>query len=331
MLHTRFTDLVGCTVPIQLAPMGAVGTPELVVAVAEAGGMGMTALPTAPAEVVAAMLDGIGAQTSKPFGFNVLMPFLDVDVVYTAAARCRYVDFYHGPVDASLVQRVHDAGALAGWQVGSADEARDAAGAGCDLLVVRGIEGGGRMYGRSSLWPLLEAVLDATDVPVLAAGGIATGRGVAAALAAGAAGVRMGTRFVATEESGAHPLYKKAICTAGAGDTVLTDEFRTGWPDEVTSSRVLRDALDAASRRPDDEPVGTMQMGPMVVDVAKLGVPPPVATSDGDVAAMAMYAGESAALIDRVEPAAAVVQRVATQAGQLLARAVAAGDETPVR
>ena len=154
----------------------------------------------------------------------------------------RLVDFYHGPVDAAVVARVHDGGAFAGWQTGDVDEARAAADAGCDVLVVRGTEGGGRMYGGRSLWPLLAEVLDAVDVPVLAAGGIASGRLLAAALAAGADGVRLGTRFVATLESGAHDAYKQALVTAPGDGTVLTEAYATMWPDTVRTARVLRRA-----------------------------------------------------------------------------------------
>jgi NAD(P)H-dependent flavin oxidoreductase YrpB (nitropropane dioxygenase family) len=224
------------------------------------------------------------------------------------------VDFYHGDPDAALVERVHGHGALAGWQVGSVADARAAADAGCDVLVVRGTEGGGRMYGKRSLWPLLVEVLDAVDVPVVATGGIAEGRGVAAALAAGAAGVRMGTRFVATPESGAHPAYKDAIVAAGASDTVLTDAYRVMWPSGQADARVLRSALERARTLPEDAPVGKMTMGPMTVDIPRLGIAPPTATAEGDVTAMAMYAGESVASIDALEPAAELVRRIASDA-----------------
>jgi nitronate monooxygenase len=326
VLRTAFTDLVGCEVPIQLSPMGGVGTPDLVRAVTAAGAMGMTGMPMAPASMVAEALDDL-ADADGPYGFNVVMPFLDVAVVEAAAARCRYVDFYHGAVDASLVARVHDAGALAGWQVGSVDDARAAADAGCDLLVVRGTEGGGRMYGDRSLWSLLPEVLDAVSTPVLAAGGIADGRGLAAALAAGAAGVRMGTRFVATVESGAHPDYKQAVVQADSTGTVLTDDFRTGWPDERSSSRVLRIALDHSNELDNDDPVGQAHMGPLTIDVPRFGVIPPTTTTDGDIVAMAMYAGESAALVDAVEPAAEIVARTARQAEDLLRRAAPTSDD----
>src|SRR5918996_4394211 len=126
MLHTAFTDLVGCEVPIQLAPMGTICTPELMAAVNAAGGRAMTGMPMAPADAVADALEALRDRIDGPFGFNVLMPFLDVDAVEAAAARCRLVDFYHGEVDPALVERVHAAGALAGWQVGSVADARAA-------------------------------------------------------------------------------------------------------------------------------------------------------------------------------------------------------------
>jgi nitronate monooxygenase len=317
-MRTAFTDLVGCEVPIQLAPMGAICTPELVGAVAGAGAMGMTGMPGAPAPVVAEMLDALGAQVQGRFGFNVLIPFLDPDVVDVAAARCSYVDFYHGRVDASLVERVHEGGALAGWQVGSVDQARAAADAGCDLIVARGTEGGGRMHGDRSLWPLLSEVLDAVGVPVVASGGIANGRGLAAAIAAGAAGCRMGTRFVATPESGAHAAYKEAIVRADGDGTVLTDAFRTGWPDTVADARVVRSALERNASLPEDAMVATIMIGPTTLDVPRFGFVPPAAEAEGDIEAMAMYAGESAGLVDAIVPAAEIVARTVRQADDLL-------------
>lgn len=322
MIGTRFTRLVGCDVPVQLAPMGAICTPDLMAAVAGAGGMPMTSLPMAPVSVVAEYLDGVRALVRGPVGFNVLIPFVDVEAVETAAARCRVVDFYHGAVDAKLVDLVHRGGALAGWQVGSVVSAREAADAGCDLLVVRGVEGGGRMYGSRSLWPLLAEVLDAVEVPVLAAGGIAGGRLLAAAIAAGADGVRMGTRFVATKESGAHSAYKDALARAAGDATVLTEKFAAMWPDDVRTARVLAQAVARAEHAAD--PVGRMTMGPIEMEVPRFGVAPPTATATGEVDAMAMYAGESVGGVASVEDAADVVQRVVQEASELLRRAGAA-------
>jgi nitronate monooxygenase len=323
VLTTRLTQLVECSAPVQSSPMGAIVTPALVGAVTAAGGMGMTSAPGAPPAAVEELLATVREAARGPFGFNVVIPFLDEDVVRVAARGCTLVDFYCGAVDPALVRIVHDEGALAGWQVGSVDAARAAADAGCDLVVVRGIEGGGRMYGTRGLWPLLAEVLDAIDVPVLASGGIASGRLLAAALAAGADGVRMGTRFIATPESGAHDRYKESVVEASGGESVLTDAFALMWPDAVRTSRVLQRAMDASGRA-GEGPVAHATIGGTSVEVPAFAVVPPSADFDGDVEAMAMYAGESAGAVGGVSPAERVLREVVEDAEARL-RAAAPG------
>lgn len=315
-LQTSFTELVGCEVPIQLSPMPLVGTPELIGAVNNAGGMGALGTGPLPPEATIGLLDQVHAQTQRPFSVNILLPFLDLENVELAAKNATVVDFYHGPVDARLIDIVHGHGTLAGWQVGSLADAEAAAQAGCDLLIVRGVEGGGRMYGTESLWPLLVDVVESVDVPVLAAGGIGDSRGVAAALAAGAAGVRMGTRFLAASESGVHPLYREALIAASADDSVMTDEFRSDWPDELSSSRVLRSSLQAAHAF-EGEVVGALAIGPSTMPVSRFGTAPPVPGSSGAIEAMAMYAGESVRFVRSQESATEIVSRVAEGAEQL--------------
>lgn len=146
-----------------------------------------------------------------------------------AASRAQVVEIFYGDPDAVLVRTVHDSGALASWQVSSAAEAWAAVEAGCDFVVAQGTEAGGHVRGRLGLLALLPEVLGAVEVPVLAAGGVGTARGVAAALAAGADGVRVGTRFVAATESGAHPEYVAALLEASSEDTVLTETFWVQW------------------------------------------------------------------------------------------------------
>ena len=322
MLTTRFTELVGCQVPIQAAPMGAISTIDLVVCVTEAGGMGMVAPHMAPPAVVADLLDAANAKAGGPVGINFLMPFVDRATVEAAASRAKLVDFYHGAVDRSLVELVRQGGALAGWQVGSVDEARAAADAGCSVVVVRGLEGGGRMHGDRSLWPLLAEVLDALvgyRLAVLAAGGIATGRLLAAALAAGADGVRLGTRLVVAPESGAHPTYQTAVIEAQATDSVLTDAFDRMWPDPMKRSRVLRRSLDAATAFRGDV-VAEVELGGETRSLPPFHIAPPSRDTRGHVEAMPLYAGESCGAITAVEPAGAVVRRLAAEAEALLDR-----------
>jgi nitronate monooxygenase len=315
MLNTPFTDLVGCRVPIQQAGMGGVATPELAAAVADAGALGMVNMVMVPAADVAVALDALIEQTTGTVGMNFLMPFLDAAAVEVAASRARVVEFFYADPDAALVRRVHDGGALAAWQVGSLTEARAAAEAGCDFIVAQGTEAGGHVRGQVSLLPLLDAVLDAVDIPVVAAGGIATARGMAAVLAAGASGVRVGTRFVATHEANAHPAYVDALLRASAGDTVLTTAFSVMWPD--APHRVLRSCVEAAQAVKDDI-VGEMHMGVMRMPVPKFSVPSPSRDTTGTIEAMALYAGESVGAVTAVVSAGEVVRELAEGAERLL-------------
>jgi nitronate monooxygenase len=320
VLSTPFTELLGARLPLQQAPMGGVTTPELVAAVAEAGAVGMVPAQMLPADALAGLLDGLAGRTGGVVGVTFLLPFgADPAGVEVAAARSRLVDFFYGDPDPSLVARVHDGGALASWQAGSVAEARAAADAGCDLVAVQGMEGGGRIRGRVALLPLLAEVLDAVEVPVVAGGGIASARGLAACLAAGAAAVRVGTRLLATEEAGAHPAYVAALLEAGAEDAVLTDAFSVMWPPGPEPHRTLRSALEAAEAF-DGEIVGETRMGANALPVPRFGVPCPNRDTTGEIAAMVHYAGQSVGATDRVLPAAQVVTELARGAEELLRR-----------
>ncbi len=315
MLRTSFTDLVGCTVPIQLAGMPGIAT--LALAVARAGGLGMLgggAMPAAQLERALAELQEPGAV----LGVNFLMPFLDRECVAIAARAVRVVEFFYGEPERTLVEAVHRGGALASWQVGSAAEAAAAVAVGCDLVVAQGIEAGGHVRGQLGLLPLLREVLDTVAVPVVAAGGIATGRDVAAVLAAGAAGVRMGTRFVAAAESGAHPAYVAALLRAKSEETVLTEAFSVLWPN--APHRVLRSCI-AAANACTEEIMGQFDWGGMPMPVERFSVFCPTVGTRGQVDAMALYAGQSVGAVCRIEPAADIVRELVAGAERLLLRA----------
>ena len=243
MISTRFTELVGCRTPIQQAPNGDLARrAALPLAVAHAGGHGMLAAVATPRAALEATLDELAADDSRAWGVNVVVPLTPRECVELAAQRAPLLDFHQGDPDPALVDSVHQAGGLASWQIGTADEAKAAEQAGCDLIVAQGIEAAGFVRGRAGTMALLQEVLDAVSLPVLAAGGIGTARGVAAALAAGAAGVRVGTRFLAATEAGADDRYVEALVAAHAEDTVLTDRFSP--PGIPIRGRVLRTALD---------------------------------------------------------------------------------------
>jgi nitronate monooxygenase len=330
MLRTRFTDLVGCSVPVQQAGMGWIAGPDLAAAVADAGGLGMIAMPLVPTAVLADMLTSLERRTTGAFGVNFLMPFLDRDGVEVAAGSARVVEFFYGDPDPALVATVHAGGALACWQIGSVAEARAAAEVGCDLIVAQGIEAGGHVRGKLALLPLLAQVLDAVDVPVVAAGGIASPRAMAAALAAGAAAVRVGTLLVATEEADAHPDYVQALIRARSEDTVLTEAFSVMWPD--APHRVLSSAVASAEALA-SETAGQAIMAGATVPIPRLAPMAPTRSVTGAIDAMALYAGQSVGAVQRVQPAAEVVGQL-TQGAERLLRQVAtdlAADPDPGR
>ncbi|HEX2680451.1 MAG TPA: nitronate monooxygenase, partial [Candidatus Dormibacteraeota bacterium] len=228
-VRTRFTDLVGCTLPFQLAVLGGVGTIELARAVEQAGGLGMV-----PRRVV------VPEPRSGNIGKGWLIPFLPpLDEVVADARGLRVAEFFWGEPKPEIVEAGHSAGALVSWQTGSAEEARNAEAAGCDMVVIQGIEAGGHVRGTRPLDELLPEVLNTVSVPVIAAGGIATASRVAELISAGADAVRVGSRFLASPECDTHPMYVQELIRSRADDTALTDHFDDDgqWPAPV---RVLR-------------------------------------------------------------------------------------------
>lgn len=312
---TAFTELVGCRLPVQMAVLGGgVGSVELAAAVSNAGGLGM--LPQWAPEPAEERLERMRALTDAPFG----MGFFAFDVEAQgalfdlAASTARVVDVFWGDPDPDVVRRIHDGGALAFWQVGSRDEALAAAAAGCDAVVAQGVEAGGHVRGTTPLLELLAQVVPAVEVPVVAAGGISTGRAMAEAMRAGAAAVRVGTRLVATAEADAHPHYVDALLRAGGEDTVLCTTFHLGWED--APHRVLRGASEACESCTDDV-VGALVFGDQRIDVPRAFVVPPLRCASGRVEAMAMYAGAGVGDIHDAPPAAVVVDRMVSEARAL--------------
>jgi NAD(P)H-dependent flavin oxidoreductase YrpB (nitropropane dioxygenase family) len=315
-LQTRFTELIGCEVPLQQAGMGGVATPELATAVARAGALGMIGGVRWPAAKLAEALDRLEPSIRRGIGVNFLMPFLDHQAMAEAARRVRVVEFFYGEPDAELVKQVHEQGALAAWQIGALAEARQAEAAGCDFIVAQGIEGGGHIRGKLGLLALLDQVLGAVTIPVVAAGGIGSGRGMAAALAAGADAVRVGTRFLAAAESNTHPEYQQALIQATASDTVLTEAFNVPWPN--APHRVLRSALAAAQAFPDHR-VGETLVAGEKMELTRFATPCPTRFTTGKIEAMALYAGESVGNVQAIQPAAAIVHELVREAERLLA------------
>ncbi len=315
-LETPFTRLVRCAAPIQLAVMGGgIGTPELAAAVSQAGGLGMLS-STFPLPL-GDQLSWVRARTNHPVGVGFFAFDLPArtEELELAASRSRVVDLFWGDPDAGVVERIHAGGALAFWQIGSLDEALAAGDAGCDAVIAQGVEAGGHVRGTTPMLTLLRQVVPAVQVPVVAAGGIATGAALAEALNAGAAAARVGTRFLATTESGAHPEYVAALLGATGDDTEYTTAFGEGWPD--APHRVLRIARERATAHSDGV-VARITSGDQSWDVVRWSSQPPTVFVAGEATAMAMYAGCGVGDVNDVPSAGLIVERMTADAAPLL-------------
>ena len=232
MLHTRFCDLFEIDAPVLQAAIWPATTPELVAAVSEAGGLGSIGVVFWSAQEVREQVDRVRALTDRPFVVNHVVPALDADAFEaTLEARPAGVSFALGD-PADLVDRVHSTGAKVIQQVHTVTQAREAAARGVDVVIAQGSEAGGQgMAAGVGAMALVPQVVDAVSpIPVLAAGGVADGRGLAAALALGAAGANVGTRFLASEEAGADPEWKQLILDSESEDAVRFETWGAIMP-----------------------------------------------------------------------------------------------------
>jgi NAD(P)H-dependent flavin oxidoreductase YrpB (nitropropane dioxygenase family) len=315
MLRTRLCELLGIEHPIVMGGMGTGTSPQLVAAVSAAGGLGVLGASRQGADELAREADAIRAATDRPFGLNLLL-FRERPGQYDGllAARPKVISTAWPTLEQDLgtyVARAHAIGALAMHMVSTVAEAKAAAHAGVDIIVAQGTEGGGHV-GVMGTMPLVPMIVSAVaPIPVLAAGGVADGRGLAAALALGAEGVLLGTRFLATDESPIAKGFKQAILESDGHDTLVTD-----IPD-VANGQVWPGAYVRVRRNPFiEEWLGRdNELRRRRVEVsAQLRA----AALAGDPDRGAIMLGQTAGLIDRVEPAADLVRQISREAEAIL-------------
>lgn len=332
MLKTKFCDLFGIEYPIVCAGMGGVALANLAAAVSEAGGLGTIALAGFSADAIAAEIATARKITAKPIVVNLLVPFLRPGI-FEALARLPVsaVTLFWGD-PAEHIPSCKALGLKVIWQCGSALEAVAAKRAGADAIIAQGFEAGGHVRGVVTTFALVPEVRDAIgDLPMLAAGGISDGRGLAAALALGADGAVFGTRFLASRESAAHPEYKQAVLDAHASDTVHTKLFDIGWPD--AAHRVIRtplvDAWERAgsparpNRAGEGETVAHLRRGGIDAPLPRYSVNPPSDSVEGDLSGLPFYAGQSVSMIDKIAPAGEVVRQIVSEARDVIASRLA--------
>jgi NAD(P)H-dependent flavin oxidoreductase YrpB (nitropropane dioxygenase family) len=250
-LSTVLCGRLGIDVPVVQAPIGSASTPELVAAVAEAGGLGMLSLTWTSPDQARRRVRRVRELTGRVFGVNLVLDFpIEDNLAVCLEEGVPIVSSFWGD-PATVNDRIHSVGALHLHGVGSAAEARRAVDVGVDVVVAQGFEAGGHVRGLVATLPLVPAVVDAVaPVPVIAAGGIADGRGLAAVLALGAQAGWLGTRFLTAMEAGTHDVYRERVIVAAGEDAVHTLCFDGGWPG--AAHRALRNstltAWEAAGR-----------------------------------------------------------------------------------
>src|SRR5215470_6208942 len=328
MLHTPLCSQLGIPYPIFSVGMGPVAGPALAAAVSNAGDGGVLGGLFLPPPALRQALHRLRTLTDKLFGVNLILPLLlEGQIDACLAERVPLLVLFWGD-PRPYVTEAHRHATKVFLQVGSVEEATAAAEAGVDAIIIQGVEAGGHVKSRTSLSALVPAVVEAvTPVPVLAAGGIATGRGVVAALSLGAQAVSMGTRFLCSTEASATRAYKERVVRSPAEDTVYTTLFDLGWPD--APHRVLRNTAfaeweaagrPASGQRPGEGTiVGTLSLAGTTMEVPKYGAMPPSTGFSGDMESVALYAGESCSLIHDIKPAAQIVQDVVREAEGVIA------------
>jgi len=327
MLRTPLCRLLGIEHPIFSVGMGTGAGPELAAAVSNAGACGVLGTAGLPAKVIRQQIHTLRSLTDKAFGVNRILDHPQEGQLEACfEGRVPLLILFWGDPQ-PYVRQAHDQGMKVFLQVGSVDEAKTVAEAGVDAIIAQGVEAGGHVKGTVSLSALLPAVVEAVrPVPVIAAGGIATGRGLVAALSLGAQGISVGTRFLASEEAFIPPQYKERILRSRAEDTVYCQLFDIGWP---APHRVLRNKAvaewEAAGRAfPGHRPgegtiIGTLPRGGKTLDVVRYSAMVPAPGFVGDLEYAALYCGESCSLVNDIKPAAHIVRDMVREAEQVIA------------
>ncbi len=308
MLRTSLCDLLGIEYPIIQGGMAWVSTAELAAAVSEAGGLGIIGSGAAPSGWLKEQLRKTRQLTQKPFGVNVMLrsPFLDEIMSLLLAEPVAVVTTGAGN-PGKYVASLREAGTKVIPVVSSVALAKRLARGGVDALIAEGMESGGHI-GELATMALLPQVVDAVDIPVIAAGGVFDGRGLVAAMALGAVGVQMGTRFMCAEECTVHRRVKEYVIKARDRDTAVTG-ISTGHP-----VRALRNKLTRKYQEMEKENLSPEE-------IEKLGVGSlRRAMVDGDVENGTVMAGQVSAMVKKVQPVKDIIRDIINEAGLILGR-----------
>ena len=327
MLKTNLCEQLGIEYPIFSVGFDAGAGPELAAAVSNAGGCGVLGGTSYRATYLRENIRHLLQLTDRPFGVNLILDGIEEDQIDTCLAeRVPILVFFWGD-PRPYVRDAHQHGVKVFIQVGAVDEARAAADAGVDAIIAQGTEAGGHVKGTTALSVLVPEVVEAVKpLPVIAAGGIADGRGLAAALCLGAQAVSMGTRFVASEEAFIPRAYKERIVASTSADTVYSELFDLNWPNaphRVIRNEVVRE-WEAAGRPATGQRsgegivIGRRTRADETRDIPSYTPFMVTPEFDGDLELVPLWAGQSCSLIKNIKPAAQIVHDVVQEAEQII-------------
>ena len=317
-LRTGLCDLLEIDVPVIQAGMSIFTSPSLAAAVSNAGGLGSLGVWQRPVEQLKRDLEELRERTDRPFALNHVVPDLDEAAFELTLEAAPAVVSFALDDAGELMKRVHDVGSLVMQQVTIVEQATRAVSNGADIIVAQGWEAGG--YGGTvATLALVPQVVDAVHpVPVVAAGGIADGRGLAAALVLGAAGVNLGSRFLASEEAPVGQIWKNAIVASASEEWVQLEFINDIKPNPgamgyQTRVRTLRNQFtDRWEQRREELRVDPTDV---VGEIMR-------ATQEGRLEELLVFAGQSSGLIDDIAPAAEILRRIVAEAEHVLRQTV---------
>lgn len=314
MIHTRLCDLLGIQHPIINAPMTGTATADLAAAVSNAGGFGMIGGSNSDADWLRAQIRATRERTDRPFGVGFVSLYPGLDALIQVALEERVTAIAHSFVDPSpYIEAAHAVGIKILAQVQTVAQAVTAAHGGVDAITAQGTEAGGHTGTRSATLPLVPAVADAVgNLPVIAAGGIADGRGLAAALMLGAEGVWMETRFLASREWAGDAWGQARVIAAGTDDTVLTRAYDLAmgrpFPRAYPARAIRNDFTDAWHDRDDETAARSTELRAQIQHAERAG----------DAMIAEVLGGSAAGLIHTVEPAGDIIRGLIAEAEMLL-------------
>jgi nitronate monooxygenase len=319
-MKTALTKLLKIKYPIMQAPIGSATGPELASAVSNAGGLGSLALSWLNPAQSRECIRRTKELTNKPFAVNLVLDFDQEERVQICIEEeVPVVSFFWGD-SSKFLDPLKRANIVVCQTVGSSHEAKEWEKKGVDFIIAQGWEAGGHVWGTVATSVLIPSIVEQVAVPVVAAGGVASGRGMLAALTLGASGVCMGTRFLMSKEANVDPIYQQLIRNASESDTTYaTRLFNIGW--DHAPHRVIRNSTTTAWEKADRPNVGSRPNEDEVIAHKKDGRPirrysddGPILGTTGNLEALALYAGQTVGILHDVRTAQEIVEALVVDA-----------------